>query len=611
MNKTHYFVPARMGSKGLPLKNRKLFDLFVVNTPVDKRRGICVGTDDPVIAESARHAGFDVLIRDKSNTDDTASVKSAIREFVKSRGVGYNDKVVVLYLTYPERTWGDVDAFMLKYEKSQAKSMMCRKEVKSHPYLCMYDEGDMRGRQVVRHDKYRRQDYPKCFEISHFIFAMNVSELNKLNCNLYNKNTLFHEITDVVDVDTPADLVEYNEKKARGGEPGVFITTACTRTVDSAIECIGFFRKSNSWFTGDVIVLWSDLTGTLSPVDLSNIKNIGANPVKVVESGLLGMIHYHRRSKTRGFIGDDRQLYPYAFKYADGGVIYCDNGMVMKKDLLEGVKTDSFSYMRDKVMSFGIRPGIARKSIYENCVGYARQFKNKGKNDIRLNTVESFLKSQYNHSRNDVRDEYIDIVVLGNDRNLSNISGNSVFNTITVGINRSYMILKTNYLFFNDVDIATEIIKNGVDIEDMRVVCSDRINYDLEYNKKGNDWRRFNEKHKPVIYDRVNRNMFPDSVCSALDVFTNKIYPHKNVRFKIYGVSLKFDNECNHFWKDKKDIVLNKKHRDWYEPRFDSIYNNFKKLKALGYDITSLTPGSRLNDLFKYEPIEKYIIGNE
>jgi CMP-N-acetylneuraminic acid synthetase len=62
------------------------------------------------------------------------------------------------------------------------------------------------GKQLKAHDLYRRQDYPVCFEISHFISIFTSGELYKLNNNLYNGSTLFYKIPDMIDVDYRTDL---------------------------------------------------------------------------------------------------------------------------------------------------------------------------------------------------------------------------------------------------------------------------------------------------------------------------------------------------------------------------------------------------------------------
>ena len=117
----------------------------------------------------------------------------------------------MLYLTYPERTYQDVIEAVDFYESNKAKSMLCSKEIKTSPFLMMYKEG-YRGKQIVKHNLYRRQDYPECFEISHFISIFSLQELKKLNKNLYNEDTLFFPIKEKIDIDTPIDLGKYEKQ---------------------------------------------------------------------------------------------------------------------------------------------------------------------------------------------------------------------------------------------------------------------------------------------------------------------------------------------------------------------------------------------------------------
>ena len=56
---------------------------------------------------------------------------------------------------------------------------------------------------------------PECFELSHFICIFRANELEKLNKNLYNKDTIFYKIKRPVDVDTKEDLQRYYDKNNR------------------------------------------------------------------------------------------------------------------------------------------------------------------------------------------------------------------------------------------------------------------------------------------------------------------------------------------------------------------------------------------------------------
>ena len=207
-------IPAREGSKGFPHKNRQLFNYTADTIPVIAREKVYVTTDDPKIVELAKDKGFNVIMRPKELANDTASMKEVVAHAFSEMKVAEDELVAILYLTYPQRRWTDLMeavAFYLMMEPAMpVSSLLCKKEVKSNPYLCMYDFGH-RGKQIINHDLYRRQDYPKCFELSHFMVLLRPKSIDNLNSNLYDSETLFWEIEDMVDVDHKKDLLTINE----------------------------------------------------------------------------------------------------------------------------------------------------------------------------------------------------------------------------------------------------------------------------------------------------------------------------------------------------------------------------------------------------------------
>ena len=202
-------IPARLGSKGVKFKNRLLLDYTLDSIPSIYRERVFVSTDDPVLHKRCRDKNISFFNRPKDLSSDTASMKAVLlhaKNLIKSK------YIMVLYLTYPERSWQDIEDFLFFFEDNKAKSALCRKEIKSSPFLMMYQEHGFKGRQIINHNLYRRQDYPKCFEISHFISAFDRSEIENLNNNLYNKDTIFFEIQNKIDIDTNLDLREFYEK---------------------------------------------------------------------------------------------------------------------------------------------------------------------------------------------------------------------------------------------------------------------------------------------------------------------------------------------------------------------------------------------------------------
>jgi hypothetical protein len=211
-------IPARLGSKGLPFKNRLLFSKTAELIPANKRKDTFVTTDDPEVAALAETYRFGVISRPEQLGEDQTSIRDVMVHAIESLAISSNELVTMLYLTYPQRTWKDVqDAttfFMKYYHLGVTQSLLCKKELKTHPFLSLMEHGvdGIFGKQLVQHDLYRRQDYPPCFEISHFISIFRAGAIYKLNKNLYNESTVFYPIRDTVDVDTQKELDQLNEQ---------------------------------------------------------------------------------------------------------------------------------------------------------------------------------------------------------------------------------------------------------------------------------------------------------------------------------------------------------------------------------------------------------------
>jgi len=205
-NKYTIVIPARKGSKGLPFKNRKLIGYTLRSIPEEFQDKIIIATNDEFLIK--KYNSYNIFKRSEEVSSDTSSTKSLfleMREYIRT------ENIIMLYLTYPERTFKHIERAIKFYEDNKAKSLLCSKKLRVSPFLMMYKSG-VKGRQIVDHNLHRRQDYPECFELSHFISIFNRKELDKLNNNLYNKDTVFYSIEDIVDIDTSLDLENFNEK---------------------------------------------------------------------------------------------------------------------------------------------------------------------------------------------------------------------------------------------------------------------------------------------------------------------------------------------------------------------------------------------------------------
>ena len=199
----YYVIPARKGSKGFPGKNRKLLNFTLQMIPNTILSGVIVTSDDDYILDNTPDKCIKIK-RHPQLASDTASTKDVMIDVINKVNMKHDDIICMLYLTYPTRVFDQIQDAYQRMRLTQSKSLLCKKEVKTHPYLCIYDN----GKQVIKHDLYRRQDYPKIWEISHYICMFEVSELKKLNKNLYNKHTHFMKIDDCIDVDYEQDYLQ-------------------------------------------------------------------------------------------------------------------------------------------------------------------------------------------------------------------------------------------------------------------------------------------------------------------------------------------------------------------------------------------------------------------
>ena len=206
INNTYFLIPARKGSKGLPFKNRKLLRKTLDIIPPLYYKNVYVSTDDEVIIDECKNYGVNLIKRPDEISTDESSVKDVMLHFLNVTKL-INVDVILLYLTYPERTWVDVIKVYEAFKMSKGLSMICADEVNEHPYLCLYDKGNMEGELVIPHNLYRRQDYPKCFKHSLFVGCYNSNEIQHINGLLINEKTLYFKLDNKkIDVDTYEDL---------------------------------------------------------------------------------------------------------------------------------------------------------------------------------------------------------------------------------------------------------------------------------------------------------------------------------------------------------------------------------------------------------------------
>ena len=214
MEKSIYFViPARKGSKGFPLKNRKLLGYTIKEIPRKIHQKTIISTDDKEIIKKVSNTQIKIIKRDPKLCGDKVSVRDVMKDVVKKCGLKNSDVIVMLYLTYLGRKFQEIKKILDYFLDNKIKTLSCCVEAKSHPYLCLYTRPNGKGKQVVKHDLYRRQDHPEVIEMRHYVCIFEVKQLKKLNKNMYNENTFFYKINNDIDIDYEIDFEKFKSGK--------------------------------------------------------------------------------------------------------------------------------------------------------------------------------------------------------------------------------------------------------------------------------------------------------------------------------------------------------------------------------------------------------------
>lgn len=210
----HYIIPARRNSKGLPFKNRKLLHHTLDILPDNVLPQVIVSTDDEFIINECVSRNVCCLKRSAELSGDNICIRDVMEDCIDKCEISKDDTIVILYLTYPQRTWETIQKALEVFIDKKLDSLLCKKSPSTHPYLCFFDAGKNQGTQVIGHDLYRRQDYPSCFELSFYVCIFKVSKISKLSKNMFCEGTYFFPLNDHLDIDTEQDLSKFMEEKS-------------------------------------------------------------------------------------------------------------------------------------------------------------------------------------------------------------------------------------------------------------------------------------------------------------------------------------------------------------------------------------------------------------
>lgn len=191
-------IPARGGSKGIPLKNIKpLAGKPLIHYTIDVARqivadeDICVSTDDSEIIQCVEEYGLKVpFVRPAELATDTAGTYEVLLhalKFYEQQGIVY-DVVVLLQNTSPFRTAEQVREALELY-RSDLDMVVSVKECSANPYYCVFEEDGEGYLHICKGDGCitRRQDAPKVYEYNGALYVINPRSLKEKPLNKFTR----------------------------------------------------------------------------------------------------------------------------------------------------------------------------------------------------------------------------------------------------------------------------------------------------------------------------------------------------------------------------------------------------------------------------------------
>jgi CMP-N-acetylneuraminic acid synthetase len=207
-------IPARRGSKGLPLKNLRLLGgvPLIVHSIRSARAAalvntVVVSTEDDEIAVVASAHGATVIKRPDVLASDTAQNNAVVRHVLESRGTA--DRILVLLQpTSPLRTAGQIDACVQPVLDGRALSAMTVTPVEHHPGKAVViadgliepftNDVDMEARRQTMREVYRQNGA---------VYAVGVDDfLREDRLYLRPCHAVIALPEDSIDIDTDIDL---------------------------------------------------------------------------------------------------------------------------------------------------------------------------------------------------------------------------------------------------------------------------------------------------------------------------------------------------------------------------------------------------------------------
>jgi len=209
MAQVKYLVPARGGSTGFPGKNAVLLPFVWKMFPEFHSYSCAISSDDENLLATAPEKVTRIRRPEHLATNE-AGMDDVMRHAAEVLELDPDDILVTLYPTYIDRTIQEVHDVVHFLKKREADHVLCAKPIDAEVYMTFQWTENYQAKPTIKHEYYRRQDYPTCFESCPLVIATRVCYLPMLGPRLYTPETLFFPLDrKPIDVDNLSDFVEW------------------------------------------------------------------------------------------------------------------------------------------------------------------------------------------------------------------------------------------------------------------------------------------------------------------------------------------------------------------------------------------------------------------
>jgi CMP-N,N'-diacetyllegionaminic acid synthase len=213
-------IPARGGSKGIPLKNLKslngkpLLDYSINGSLKSKfiTRTI-VSSDHPKILKRAEKLGAEIIKRPKNLATDLSQLEPVMEHclnYFKLKENYIPDIIILLQNTSPLRTKKHIDNSLSIFLDSKFDSMMSC--YNSHYFLWILKNNELIPKNHNPKNRPNRQQMNNQFIENGAIYITTYNAFKKSHCRISGRIGLFEMQQKVsIDIDTKSDLLQANK----------------------------------------------------------------------------------------------------------------------------------------------------------------------------------------------------------------------------------------------------------------------------------------------------------------------------------------------------------------------------------------------------------------